>query len=350
MSETASLLVRLPNWLGDCVMSLPTLRVLRERFPDARLVVGVRKHLAAVVAASADVDEVVACPAPGVGGQIGHFCRSVGALRERRFDLGILLTNSFGTALWMWAGGVQRRIGFARDGRGVLLTDAEVVTPELAAAHQAEYYLHLAGLAGAATELQTPMLTIAPEAREEALGLRQGYGIDGAYAVMAPVSAYGAVKDWPAERFAAVARHAAREMNLPVFVTGLASERIKLEQIATDAGEGVFPVAGATGLGGFLALIAESALFVGNDSGGAHAAAASAVPTVVLFGITEPSRTRPLGRYVSILGSGGTVTPDLKSAATRRAAEAALQAISVEEVCAAAQAVADRKHAAKGAS
>jgi heptosyltransferase-2 len=106
------LLVRAPNWIGDVVLSLPALRDLRRLFPAARLEVLARPWVGEVYGAVAEVDAVVESH--------GH-AADIEALRGR-YDLGVLLPNSFGTALVLWRAGVPERWGYATDGRGVLLT------------------------------------------------------------------------------------------------------------------------------------------------------------------------------------------------------------------------------------
>ncbi len=326
-----SMLVRAPNWLGDCVMALPTFAALREALPRTRIVAAVRAHLRACYDACADIDEVAVVPpaARGAGGLVSLW-RAGAALRSRRFDAGLLLTNSFSSALWLWRTGTRRRIGYARDGRRLLLTEPVAARPALLAAHQADYYLHLAARFGADPRPRQPRLVLAETDREEARQALRARNVGAAYLLIAPFSAYGEVKDWPAERYAAVAERAVREWDLDVVVAGTPAQREAGGTICVHPR--IHNLAGATGLGGFCGLIDTARLFLGGDSGGAHVAAALDKPTVVVFGITEPSRTRALGRRVVNVGRGGAVTPNLNDPAVRKAAREALAAVSPDEV------------------
>lgn len=339
MNAPRSIIVRAPNWLGDCFMSLPALMALRHHFPDARLVVAARSHLLPLFGAMQEIDDTEDTGDSGRGiARAFRLMHRAIKLRGKKFDLGILLTNSFSSAFWMWCAGIRQRIGYDRDGRGLLLDQSVQVTDELAAAHQAEYYLNIARVAGADGKLHAPELSVPDSWLDEAVTVLKRFSLsEQAYAVIAPVSAYGAVKDWPGDRFSQVARRLVENHGLAVLVTGVDADRSRIEDIAERAGEGVYPCAGETGLKGFLALLGRASLFIGNDSGGAHAAAAFGVPTVVIFGITEPSRTRPLGASVCVLGEGGDCTPDLNSSRVREAAKDALARISVEDVAAAAE-------------
>ena len=339
MDEPQSILVRAPNWLGDAVMALPVFAALRERFPRARIAAACRANLTDIFAAAPDVDETVPVPRGTVA--LLHHALS---LRPRRFDLGILLTNSFATAAWLRLAGARARIGYARDGRALLLTRAVKTTPEILAAHQAKYYFALLRECGIERPLPRPRLTLTTKAEAEAEAYRQAQGLTpGRYAVIAPCSAFGPVKDWAPERYAETARALAAG-GLDVAVTGTPAQRETIAKICGDGGRPggrVLNAGGAVSLQGLFALIRQAAVFVGGDSGSAHAAAAVDTPAVVIFGITEPSRTRPLGddAQIRIIGKGGLETPDLHSPEVAAAARAALESIAAEEVIAAAQAV-----------
>lgn len=332
LEEPRNIVVRAPNWLGDAVMALPTFAALRERYPGARIAAAARAHLADVFAACPAIDEVILVPRGALA-----LARHAWGLRARRFDLGVLLTNSFATAAWLRLAGARERVGYARDGRGFLLTRAVAPTPEILAAHQAEYYFALLGECGINGPLARPRLAPTQEAQKEAAAWLAAQGLTGRrYAVIAPCSAFGPVKDWPPERYGAVALTLARDHGLEALVTGTPDQRETIARVAAagaglpPSGPQVRPAAGAVSLRGLFALIAGASVFVGGDSGAAHAAAALGTPTVVIFGITEPSRTRPLGddAIIRVIGEGGMETPNLRSPAVAAAARRALEAIA----------------------
>ncbi|GHV22377.1 ADP-heptose--LPS heptosyltransferase [Planctomycetales bacterium] len=315
------IIVRAPNWLGDAVMALPVFAALRAAYPDAKIVAAARENLRAVFTGAAD--EILTVPRGAA------LLKNAPALRSRKIDLGILLTNSFATAAWLFLTGAKRRLGYARDVRGFLLTDAVKPTPEILAAHQAEYYFALLKKIGVAQEMPAPRLTVDDAAASEAAKFLAAKNLTaGNYAVIAPCSAFGAVKDWELARYAAVAARLYAERQIPALFTGTAGQREMINAVAGD----VINAAGELTLGGLFGVLRNAKFFLGGDSGAAHAAAALAVPTVVIFGITEPSRTRPLGGKVQLLGKGGLATPDLRSPVMQRAARRVLDAITVEEV------------------
>jgi len=115
------ILISIPNWVGDVVMATPALRAIRRRYPDARITHIMRPYVAEVLAGTGFADEIVFWPGSDGGRQSS--ISLIRHLRDRRFDLAVLLTNSFRSALTMWVARVTRRVGYARDGRGWMLTD-----------------------------------------------------------------------------------------------------------------------------------------------------------------------------------------------------------------------------------
>ena len=115
------ILVVIPNWVGDVVMATPVLAALRAHFVTARITYLLRPYVADVVAGGGWHDDTLHWPrGRGLRREWG-LLGLVRRLRTARFDLALLLTNSFRAALAVWLGGARRRVGYARDGRGGLL-------------------------------------------------------------------------------------------------------------------------------------------------------------------------------------------------------------------------------------
>src|SRR5690606_11644296 len=135
--------VKQVNWLGDIVMSQPALRALRRAYPQARLTVLIRRELAGFFAGADWVDEVLPYTLrSGVAG-VADRAAIVAELRRRRFDLAVLFPDSFDAALWPALAGIRRRVGYSRDARRWLLTDAVARGAEVLRGHQVHYRLHL---------------------------------------------------------------------------------------------------------------------------------------------------------------------------------------------------------------
>ena len=285
--------VFLPNWLGDVVMATPTLRALRRHFGDARIVGILRPHLAAVLAGSDWLSEQWHFDRRAKQKDLGRWSL-VKRMQRERFDLAVLLPNSLGSALVAWLGGARRRLGYARDRRGLLLTDR--VDPPRAAGRRVEspmvdYYLKLAEAAGCPRESRRLELRVTPaenESGEEVyrrLGLRAGWVI-----AINSGSSNGEARSWPARHFARLARQIVDRLDYQVLVMCGPKERLIAREIVDRAGgRGVYSMADQPlDLGTAKACLARSRLMISTDSGPRHVAAALGKPVITLRGPTLP--------------------------------------------------------------
>ena len=220
MTDPERLLVRAPNWVGDVVLSLPALRDLRRSYPTARLEVLARPWVAELYQAVPGVDAVVESR--------GH-AGDVEALRGR-YDLGVLLPNSFGTALVLWRAGIPERWGYATDGRGALLTRGCRVPAGVRGRSQVYYYRAMLEGLGLAVEGPPDASLACPE--EWAARGRALLGGDRPWIGVNPGAFYGTAKRWRPERFAAAADLVARRTGASVAIVGGAAERPLGEAVA----------------------------------------------------------------------------------------------------------------------
>ena len=191
-------------------------------------------------------------------------------MRAEAFDCAILLQNAFDAALVAWMAGIPERIGYRRDGRGLLLTRAiPVPEPGEIPRHERFYYLELLRRAGL-MERFPPCDAIRLEGAEAArdCGLRElaAMGVHGPAIGISPGAAYGNAKRWLPERFAEAA---AALRPAAVLLFGSAGERDLCETVALLAAAGleVRNLAGRTTLAEFIDLAAACRLFLTNDSG-----------------------------------------------------------------------------------
>jgi heptosyltransferase-2 len=289
--------VKSVNWVGDAVLVTPTLRILRRAFPHAHLTVMARPWVAPVFEANPDVDRLWVAEE---NKSLRIFREIAARVRKEKFDLGIALPNSFGAALLMAMGRVKRRIGYNRDGRGLLLTDRVQATNEILKAHQVEYYLHLLrGVCDLDAHPRELVLLEAPGAAQHVLGILEKHGLGEAIrqgvplAAICPGATYGGAKRWHPDRFAAVADHLTRKWNARVVVVGSHGERPIAEKIRGRAKTPISVLSGEIPLRDLIALCGYLRVFVTNDSGAMHVAAARGVPIVAVFGPTDWVTTAP---------------------------------------------------------
>jgi heptosyltransferase II len=296
MKSVDRLVVRAPNWVGDAVMSLPAIEELRQRWPSAHLAVLARPQVAALYR-SPLVDEVLLDRSAADWKDIAGRWRVAARLRRRRFGAAVLLPNSFEVALVARLAGIPIRIGYAARRRGWLLTHpVPPPDPRAPLRHQSLRYLDLLQAAGLIVEVP-----LAPTIRIPGAAVLREAGrgrLEGAWIGVAPGSANGTAKRWPAERFAEATALAARDLGARVALFGSADERELCARVAglvEGRGIGARSFAGHTDLQGFLELAAACRGMLANDSGSLHVADALGVPTIAVFGPTSPVATGPTG-------------------------------------------------------
>jgi heptosyltransferase-2 len=298
------ILVKEVNWLGDIVMSLPALRAIRRAWPRAHLAVLIKKELASFFDGARWIDEVI--PYSVGRGLSGFFDRRriVGEIRSRRFDLGVLFPNSFESALWLTMAGIRRRAGFVADARGAMLTMKASPPPEALTGHQVNYWLAMVRATGIADgRADDYAIDVHGPSREK---MREWIAAnrkrpEGSVFAIAPAAAYGPAKEWPVERYGALIDLLARRENAEVVLVGSPSERAKCEEVAASSKVGAMIAAGHTNIGELIALLSLCDGFIGNDSGCMHLAGALGIPTVAIFGSTNPARTGPMGPKTRVI-------------------------------------------------
>jgi heptosyltransferase-2 len=315
------LMVRATNWVGDAVMSLPAVAALRRARPGDQIVLVARPWVADLYKSLGIGDSVIIQDPKRGRGALAR------ELREAHFDAALLLPNSFDAAWIAWRAGIPERWGYARDARSLLLTRAVAVPrPGDIPEHQAYYYLELLRRLGILTALpavedfRLPMNPAARQAARDRLGARESGGglrLDGARGAaglivgLNPGAAFGSAKRWMPERYIELGRRLRDERGAAIVLFGSAAERDLAAMIASRIGAGTISTAGETTLGGFLELAAGCDLFVTNDTGTMHVAAAAGVAVLAVFGSTDERATAPLGPRVRLLKHAVSCSPCL---------------------------------------
>jgi heptosyltransferase-2 len=217
------------------------------------------------------------------------------------FDVGYILPPSFGAAASFKLAGVKERIGYIADGRRLLLTRPLPLTEPINATHRAEAYFNLLRR-GARVDLEftRPKIFINDEDSQAAFELLQGFdvGSNDDYVVIA-FRAVAESRRWGTTNYAALASRIVREYGFKVVLVGTGADSEEGEKlIQMVAHEHTVNLAGKTSLRELAAIFSRAVLFVGNDSGPAHLAAAVGIPLVVISGADDPRETSPLSPYL----------------------------------------------------
>lgn len=320
----------MPTWLGDAVMATPFLRAIAGLYPQAHLAAVARPLAAPVLSGLSYVQEVHVTDKRNAAATARW-------LRAGRFDLGVSLPNAFRAAWMLFRARVPVRLGYARDWRTPLLTHTlEPVrrTPEQRAADEKKaaairqisrelgreerprvgsayqplpainYYLALAAYLGAQDPSKQMELAITPEERAAAEDVLATLPrVDNRKAAienlitLVPGANFGSSKCYPPEHFATVAAALVEGRGATILLAGSPAEGAIIEAIRQQAPEAVraalvsLPAMNSgkgVPLGVLKELVRRSSLVIANDTGPRHFAAAFGVPTVTLFGPTDP--------------------------------------------------------------
>ncbi|MFO0906079.1 MAG: lipopolysaccharide heptosyltransferase II [Pirellulales bacterium] len=300
-TDVRTLCVFLPNWIGDVVMATPTLRALRQRYPAPTRIIGVmRPYVAKVLAGVPWLDDHLYYdrhsrkPELSTNALIRH-------LRAQRPDMAVLLSSSFQAAWAAWRSGARRRIGHARNLRGLLLTDRGRAARQGGAARgespglsTVEQYLQLAELAGCTQwERRVELATLPTD--EAAVDLAwTNLGLHGRRVVLLNINSAAAdARLWPREHTQELARRLVAQTDVSVLLLCGPAEKEATEQLEREISHPrVHSMARQDlGLSVSRAVLKRGDLLVTTDSGPRHIAAAFATPTIVLFGPTSPQWT-----------------------------------------------------------
>lgn len=290
------ILIKGNNWLGDAVMSLPTLQSLRAMRPHAHVSLLTRSSLADLYDGHPSLDEVI--PYPSDQHRLKALAQLARDLHRRNFDTALVLPRSFSSALLMFSSRIPRRIGYRGDGRTRLLTDALPREERLLKKHRVHYFHHLLTAIGQPPPPQHPHITVSDRWQTWALETIPGNGL---LIGMNPGATYGEAKQWYPDRFSAVGRHLAVEFNARILILGGPSEAELGRQVADKMGRSATNFAGRTSIPQLAALIQRCSLFITNDTGPMHLADALGIPIVAIFGSTDPVTTAPFRRRHSVV-------------------------------------------------
>jgi heptosyltransferase-2 len=299
--EANRVLIVLPTWVGDVVMATPLLRAVRSGWPNADITATCRPGVQGLLDGLPFVDKV--WPA---GKEV-----SPADVRGRDFDTAILLPGAFRWAWLVFRAGIKRRIGYARDGRGLLLTHRlrpPATGPVWRRRYQPvptlRYFLRLLDLLPLPEAGRRMELAVTPDEEVATDRLLNDAGVEGPFVLLNPGGSYGSAKLWPAAHFARLAGLLHERLGLRVAVSSAPAERPVVDELLAEA---TLPLADLSRHGLTLATLKatcrRASAVITNDTGARHVALAFDRPTVTLFGPTDPAWTtldHPRERQLSI--------------------------------------------------
>ncbi len=310
-----SIIVRMPNWLGDLVMATPILVDLREAFPDAEITAMCQENVASLLENDPSVDELFRFKlGKGFLRRISER-NIVAKLKSGNYDLGILLTNSFSSAWRFWQGNVKNTLGYRTDGRSLLMSHPLPFSEKRKEQHLVITYKELLAPLGIPVSDTAPRLIVMGEEVKGAWEFLKRFDIrsDARVIGINPGAAYGSAKSWLPERFQEVAKKLiGADPSYVVLFFGDSSHKELIGNICAGLPKRVINLAGKTTLRELLALIKICGVFLTNDSGPMHISDSLDVPLVALFGSTSPVATGPYRQSQNIVQKKVPCSPCFK--------------------------------------
>ena len=319
------------NWLGDAIMSMPALQLFRAENPSAHITLLCKPNLAQLWAMHPAPNRVLPLYQPPQAPQTPQ--KLIKTLREQKFEVSYILPHSFRSALIPFLSKIPQRIGlpghFPRD---FMLTDVRKPISSPERTHQAFEYLDLFLPDKNVTDFPPPALKVP----QSALAIMRAKlaQLPHPWIAVIPGAARGPSKRWPMEHYAETAATLVAETGGSIITLGTDAEHPICQQVAAASAPNGLNLAGKTNLLEFSAVLTLAQTTICNDSGGMHLAAALGTPLVAIFGITDPQKTGPIGKNITILQKSDQRSRDISRHSA--AAEEALRAITPAETTAAA--------------
>jgi heptosyltransferase-2 len=305
--EPRKILVVQPSWVGDAVMATPALRAMRECYPKAHIAYMMKRYVKPLYTGVPWADQLITYRSGKTEKKAGKGLFDLsGRLRGAKFDLAVLLPNSFQTALVCKMANIPRIVGYERDGRGFLLSDKLLPRKEkgkFVPTPIVKYYMGLAHYLGSQCRDFTMKLFVTESERREACDVLEACGLSREIErpaasgkppliMLNPGAQFGAAKCWPVEYFATLADRLVDELGATILISGAPRERKIVEGISRSMRHApVDLLSKGSTLGTLKEIVRRCDLMITNDTGPRHIAAAFDVPVVTLFGPTHPEWT-----------------------------------------------------------
>jgi len=290
-------------------MSVPALRELRRIFPDDHITLHIRSWAEGLFSDASFIDEIV--PYDPQKWKIKDALDNSDFLKDDGYELAVLMPNSFESALTTWLTRIPRRIGYNKDLRGLLLTDPIPVPEWKNRRHEVYYYLNLVaevekrvlGRRSLVGGEPNAGIDISIERRNQAIGILASHGADLKRPIVAIASgsANSPEKRWPTANFAAVADSLSKQHGCSVVLVGSKDDVPVSASVQSGSSSQLIDLTGQTSLEDAVGVLSAVDLVISNDAGLAHVSAAAGTPTIVIFGPTDPTTTRPFSSNAYVL-------------------------------------------------
>ncbi len=274
--------VRTSNWLGDAVMNVSAVRSLLAGRPDLQVSILTPSKLSDLWRRVPGVREVISIPSKASPWKVARMLKG-------RFDVAIILPNSFRSALEAYLPGIPRRVGFPGHARKLLMNSIPKLPKRGGRPkHHSEHYLRLIRFVGGGSPPVLPPVLRTSSSQELLLGI-------------CPGAEYGPAKRWPAKRYREVMEAVSSRRDCRWVVLGVDKDLPISREIVEGFQGKITDLTGKTSLDALMVALTDLRLLLTNDTGSMHLASFLGIPTVAIFGSTEPSLTGPVGNSHTVL-------------------------------------------------
>ena len=295
------------NWIGDAVMSSPFFKSLKLGQPDFEITAIARQSTAEVYRNNPYIDKVIEI------NEKKNFFGSVSELRSFGFNEGILLPKSLTAALFFYLAGIRELSGFNAQFRGIILKNKFEFSEQILSGHQVYLYLELAEKCGGA-KISKPELILETSRDIDFDVEKKWMHSDKKYLGINPGAAFGPAKRWMPAYFAETVNYFASKHNFTPVIFGASNERAAADEIINNISNKseYIDLCGKTTLQELFSCIKKCSLFITNDSGPMHIAAAVKTPLVAIFGSTNHIKTGPFSYNSKIIFAKLDCAPCIK--------------------------------------
>lgn len=275
-------------------MATPVLADLRQRFPKARITAMAASSICGVLEKDPHIDELFSFTKPNGLERRAQQRKIIDKIRQGHYDLGILLTNSFSSALWFWRGRVKRRIGYTGHFRRFFLNPAIPYPKSIGRQHLVMTYKMLLQPLNIPLSSTRPHIFLTEEEKNKAQERLHKLGAKNKIIIgINPGAAYGSAKCWLPDRFQKLTQMLLEDSRISIVYFGDKAGTPLVDSICNQLPDQVINLAGQTTLRELIALIGACDIFLTNDSGPMHIASALNIPLLALFGSTNDTTTGP---------------------------------------------------------
>lgn len=291
LEDIRKILILRPDGIGDAINSTPAIANLKDAYPDAHISVVVRPPGAEILNLNPYIDEIIVYDAESLREKL-HFCEN---LRLEGYDLAVTLRNMLECNLMTYLSGARYRVGWKYPLRklSLFLTHRYDQNDPKGVKHEIDRNMDVVRLIGVKGNKRELILCLSEEERIWASNFLNSEEPDNNVPIVG-IHPGGSTDDklWPAENYAHIANQLGQKLNVQIMLFSGPNEADLAQGIQNMMTIPPIPASGLS-LRQFSALLEKCSLFICNDSGPMHIAAALKVPTIAIFGSTDYVRWRP---------------------------------------------------------